>query len=95
MTKTFQSRGLLLLFLLFILLSFSAINARLLEGKQGNKDVKDNGVFNRDLMLETVEEDALNLMGMEKCDNADEECLKRRKTSEAHLDYIYTQHHKP
>ncbi|KAK2643549.1 hypothetical protein Ddye_025312 [Dipteronia dyeriana] len=35
------------------------------------------------------------LMGMEVCDNEDEECFKRRIISEAHLDYIYTQHHKP
>lgn len=35
------------------------------------------------------------LMGVEDCENGDEECLKRRIISEAHLDYIYTQHHKP
>lgn len=35
------------------------------------------------------------LMGMEDCGNEDEECLKRRVLAEAHLDYIYTQHHKP
>lgn len=33
-------------------------------------------------------------MGMEECENEDEECLKRRVLEEAHLDYIYTQHHK-
>ncbi|KAK9175649.1 hypothetical protein WN944_027656 [Citrus x changshan-huyou] len=39
---------------------------------------------------------ARQLMGMEACDeNGDEECLKRRIITEAHLDYIYTQHHKP
>ncbi|KAK6235129.1 hypothetical protein SCA6_010466 [Theobroma cacao] len=35
------------------------------------------------------------LMGVEACDTGDDECLKRRIVSEAHLDYIYTQHHKP
>lgn len=40
-------------------------------------------------------EDVLNLMGLEKCHEKDEECLKRRMVAEAHLDYIYTQHHKP
>lgn len=35
------------------------------------------------------------LMGLEKCHENDEECLKRRMVAEAHLDYIYTQHHKP
>ncbi|ONK77622.1 uncharacterized protein A4U43_C02F8730 [Asparagus officinalis] len=39
--------------------------------------------------------DSLDLMGPEHCDDGDEECLRRRMTSEAHLDYIYTQHHKP
>ncbi|XP_050225491.1 putative phytosulfokines 6 [Mercurialis annua] len=33
------------------------------------------------------------LMGSEACESGDEECLKRRMTSEAHLDYIYTQQH--
>ncbi|XWS52903.1 hypothetical protein CRYUN_Cryun11dG0112300 [Craigia yunnanensis] len=36
------------------------------------------------------------LMGVvEACDTGDHECLKRRIISEAHLDYIYTQHHMP
>ncbi|KVH88545.1 Phytosulfokine [Cynara cardunculus var. scolymus] len=32
---------------------------------------------------------------MEDCGSRDEECLKRRVLEEAHLDYIYTQHHRP
>ena len=35
------------------------------------------------------------LMGAEDCQTGQEECLKRRMIAEAHLDYIYTQHHKP
>ncbi|KAI3706458.1 hypothetical protein L6452_24219 [Arctium lappa] len=35
------------------------------------------------------------MMGMEDCESRDEECLKRRVLAEAHLDYIYTQHHRP
>ncbi|KAK3003331.1 hypothetical protein RJ639_020160 [Escallonia herrerae] len=35
------------------------------------------------------------LMGLEECDGKDEDCLSRRVAAEAHLDYIYTQHHKP
>lgn len=31
-------------------------------------------------------------MGIEKCEEKDEVCLKRRMIAEAHLDYIYTQH---
>lgn len=34
------------------------------------------------------------LMGLEICENEDEECLERRIASESHLDYIYTQHRK-
>lgn len=37
----------------------------------------------------------LQLMGLEVCVDGDEDCLKRRVIAEAHLDYIYTQHHKP
>ncbi|CAI0408087.1 unnamed protein product [Linum tenue] len=47
------------------------------------------------------EEDFSTLMGAEELENAegvceenDEDCLKRRMVAEAHLDYIYTQHHK-
>ncbi|GKD23098.1 putative phytosulfokines 6, partial [Tanacetum coccineum] len=35
------------------------------------------------------------MMGLEACLSGDEECLKRRVLAEAHLDYIYTQQHKP
>ncbi|CAM8916908.1 hypothetical protein QQ045_032247 [Rhodiola kirilowii] len=47
----------------------------------------------------TVEEDDdldfEHLMGAEECVEGDEFCIKRRMTAEAHLDYIYTQQHKP
>ena len=39
--------------------------------------------------------ESLKLLGVEDCKSGDEECLQRRMTIEAHLDYIYTQHHKP
>ncbi|XP_011101491.1 putative phytosulfokines 6 [Sesamum indicum] len=35
------------------------------------------------------------LMGLEECGDKDEGCWKRRMVAEAHLDYIYTQHHQP
>ncbi|XP_073099708.1 uncharacterized protein [Elaeis guineensis] len=35
------------------------------------------------------------LMEREKCEEEDDECLKTRMISEAHLDYIYTQRHNP
>ncbi|CAL1398362.1 unnamed protein product [Linum trigynum] len=50
------------------------------------------------------EEDFSTLMGAEELENTegsvsvcgekDEDCLARRMVAEAHLDYIYTQHHK-
>ncbi|KAM2685811.1 hypothetical protein EV2_008772 [Malus domestica] len=43
----------------------------------------------------TGSNDLVNLMGSEECDEKDEECLRRRMIAEAHLDYIYTQNHKP
>ncbi|KAB2607721.1 hypothetical protein D8674_010889 [Pyrus ussuriensis x Pyrus communis] len=43
----------------------------------------------------TGADDIANLMGAEECDENDEECLQRRMIAEAHLDYIYTQNHKP
>ncbi|KAH7671448.1 Phytosulfokine protein [Dioscorea alata] len=51
----------------------------------------------RDGELKMTEEFPLsNLMELEKCETTgDEECMKRRMMDEAHLDYIYTQHHKP
>uniref|UniRef100_A0A2P2L3C0 Phytosulfokine n=1 Tax=Rhizophora mucronata TaxID=61149 RepID=A0A2P2L3C0_RHIMU len=52
-----------------------------------------------DIKEVTSGESAVNmeeLMGLEACESArDEECLKRRIAAEAHLDYIYTQQHKP
>ncbi|WVY97526.1 hypothetical protein V8G54_029677 [Vigna mungo] len=37
----------------------------------------------------------IQLMGSEECFVKDEGCNSRRMMVEAHLDYIYTQHHKP
>uniref|UniRef100_A0A7N1A0B8 Phytosulfokine n=1 Tax=Kalanchoe fedtschenkoi TaxID=63787 RepID=A0A7N1A0B8_KALFE len=35
------------------------------------------------------------LLGAENCHSEDVECVQRRLISEAHLDYIYTQRHRP
>ncbi|XP_019055840.1 PREDICTED: putative phytosulfokines 6 [Nelumbo nucifera] len=95
MKQSFRSPG-LLLFLLFLLLSYSTTSARLMmQPKQGDKAAKGHEIVNPDPILKTAEEDTWNLLGLEKCENLDEECLKRRMISEAHLDYIYTQHHRP
>ncbi|KAJ9184430.1 hypothetical protein P3X46_004158 [Hevea brasiliensis] len=76
----------LLIFLCFLLLS--SASARLLPPKQDEKEAKDS--------LTGEKDNVSNLMGLEEyeCEEGDEECLKRRMVADAHLDYIYTQHHK-
>lgn len=37
----------------------------------------------------------IQLMGLEECDEKDVACQNRRMLADAHLDYIYTQQHKP
>ncbi|XP_059430942.1 putative phytosulfokines 6 [Corylus avellana] len=59
--------------------------------KQGQEEMKLNQVTSGDSLVESMNQ----LMGLEDCNRGDEECLQRRIVSEAHLDYIYTQHHKP
>ncbi|XP_039021068.1 putative phytosulfokines 6 isoform X2 [Hibiscus syriacus] len=76
----------------FLLLSSLSTSARLLL--QINHDEKE---FNTNGMITQAdaEEDLSYLMGAEECEEKDEECVKRRVVQEAHLDYIYTQNHKP
>ncbi|XP_050243432.1 putative phytosulfokines 6 [Quercus robur] len=78
---------------LFLFCSFLA-SARLLPPKQGYEEVKANGISHAAGSLTDLK-DISDLMGLEKCGDNDEECLQRRMIAEAHLDYIYTQHHKP
>ncbi|GMH12161.1 hypothetical protein Nepgr_014002 [Nepenthes gracilis] len=82
MKQTCQSCA-LILFLLF-LVTFFKLPANLMATKEGvsHLEVED------DVSLD-------KLMGLEVCENGDEECLKKRIVSEVHLDYIYTQHHRP
>ncbi|PIA43351.1 hypothetical protein AQUCO_01900020v1 [Aquilegia coerulea] len=90
--------GLLVCILLLVLLSSSlttSATARFLIPKQ-DVDVNVDGVVQISPVVKEMEaEDSLDLMGLEHCGNGDEECLQRRMIAEAHLDYIYTQHHKP
>ncbi|KAF5198926.1 hypothetical protein FRX31_011487 [Thalictrum thalictroides] len=92
--------GLLVLLLLLVLLSssFTTLEARFLTPKQGLESGVD-GLLQMNHVVKKIEaEDSLDLMGMEDhCGNGDddEDCLQRRMIAEAHLDYIYTQHHKP
>ncbi|RDX58037.1 putative phytosulfokines 6, partial [Mucuna pruriens] len=84
-----------LLFFLFFLVSSSQLSARPLTMEQGRNKSKLNQVSGEDFVLELEGGESFKLLGMEDCNNGDEECVQRRMTLEAHLDYIYTQHHKP
>ncbi|KAF5747826.1 putative Phytosulfokine 3 precursor [Tripterygium wilfordii] len=81
----------LFLISLFLLLLVSSTSARLLIQKldQETKAYEINNPRERDM------EHLMNGMGSEECGDKDEGCLERRMIAEAHLDYIYTQHHKP
>ncbi|CAL5207370.1 unnamed protein product [Lathyrus oleraceus] len=83
----------LLFFFVLILSSFFA-SARFLvppnASKHGEKELKVIGKSSTEM-----KEDMEQLMGSEECSEKDEECFSRRMIAEAHLDYIYTQHHKP
>ncbi|KAG5556648.1 hypothetical protein RHGRI_007055 [Rhododendron griersonianum] len=79
----------------FLLLSHSLTSARPLSPLQGNQIVKGNEITQSLPSINVEDEDLVNLMGMEECDEKDEDCIKRRMVAEAHLDYIYTQRHKP
>ncbi|KAK9279963.1 hypothetical protein L1049_013647 [Liquidambar formosana] len=94
MKLNFHSRALLLLLLFFI--SSSVTSSRPIAAKQEQEGVKLNEITTGVSIVQMESNDSLDqLMGMENCENEDEECLKRRIVSEAHLDYIYTQHRKP
>ncbi|XP_022732107.1 putative phytosulfokines 6 [Durio zibethinus] len=80
-----------LLFFLLILISSSHLSARFIANKQGKDQEAE---LSKITDMEDIE--LMNqLMGVEACDTGDDGCLKRRIISDAHLDYIYTQHHKP
>ncbi|KAE8711376.1 Phytosulfokine 3 precursor, putative isoform 2 [Hibiscus syriacus] len=80
----------LLLILFIILVSSSQISARFSGNKQREEELELSQITD----MEEIE--LMNqLMRMEACDDGDDGCLKRRIVSEARLDYIYTQHHRP
>ncbi|XP_043711057.1 putative phytosulfokines 6 isoform X2 [Telopea speciosissima] len=79
---------------LFLIFSYSTVAARLLTAKQEKvKAVKI--VQSGPLRTEEMDDSWNKVIRMGDCGNGDEECLKRRMVAEAHLDYIYTQNHKP
>ncbi|CAK9168081.1 unnamed protein product [Ilex paraguariensis] len=80
-------------FLFAALLFFhSTTSARLLPPNQDDHKAQANGISQAGSYLRAEEDDISNLLGLEKCIDKDEDCLKRRMVAEAHLDYIYTQH---
>ncbi|XP_047165141.1 putative phytosulfokines 6 [Vigna umbellata] len=81
------------LFFLLLLSSF-LVSPRLLQPPKGEKEVQLNhkSVFRSSFQLNDSME---QLMGSEECFENDEGCNSRRMMVEAHLDYIYTQRHKP
>ncbi|PSS03153.1 Phytosulfokine-beta like [Actinidia chinensis var. chinensis] len=86
-----------LLFFLLFLITTSQPLAHSLASKQGEEELKLNEITTEVSLVEKQETDSSNtLMGLvEDCQSGGEECLDRRMVAEAHLDYIYTQHHKP
>ncbi|KAM7526103.1 hypothetical protein LguiA_016005 [Lonicera macranthoides] len=67
-----------------------------LQNFTGDEDVNSNVITHSDSSVKTPDNSLYNaLMGLEECDKKGESCLKRRMVEEAHLEYIYTQHHKP
>ncbi|XP_008804394.2 putative phytosulfokines 6 [Phoenix dactylifera] len=92
MKHTSRFHVLLPLLLLVIILSVHTTRAsRLLQQPEpGRQDVRVD-----DLPLPGDAAEMEEKYSRQECQEEDEECLKRRMISEAHLDYIYTQHHKP
>ncbi|EEF34955.1 conserved hypothetical protein [Ricinus communis] len=66
-----------------------------MTSKQGHEKVDLNEMASKDSYVQFQGSEMVDLMGSEVCQSEDEECFKRRMVSEAHLDYIYTQNHKP
>ncbi|XP_060168827.1 phytosulfokines 2-like [Lycium barbarum] len=88
----------LLILLLVSMFMSSRASARFLANNQvKGQEVKLHKANGGDHSIDKMETTDINkLMGLEEysCEDQDEdECLKRRVLEEAHLDYIYTQHH--
>ncbi|KAL6202881.1 hypothetical protein ACLB2K_026585 [Fragaria x ananassa] len=94
MRPSFQTTAIVLC-ILFIISSSTISARRLFQDKEGQEEAKLKKISDGDSLVELESSDLMNLMGLEACVDGDEECLKRRVIAEAHLDYIYTQHHKP
>ncbi|KAK7261248.1 hypothetical protein RIF29_27555 [Crotalaria pallida] len=86
--------GALLVFLI-VLFSSTKLCARPLATEQGQNREVDKATGD-DFVLELEGGESLKqVLGKDECKSGGEECLMRRMTLEAHIDYIYTDHHKP
>ncbi|TQD79245.1 hypothetical protein C1H46_035198 [Malus baccata] len=95
MKQIFKSGAVLVLCIFFILFS-STVSIRLLANKEGQEKGLLNEMANGDSLVGLEGTELLDqLMGVEDCDDEDADCSKTRIMAEAHLDYIYTQKHKP
>ncbi|KAJ8568444.1 hypothetical protein K7X08_027977 [Anisodus acutangulus] len=83
----------LLLLLLVSVIMSSQASARFIANNQVEGEVKLHKVNAGDSIDKIGTTDLNRLMGLEEYPCEDEECIKRRILEEAHLDYIYTQHH--
>ncbi|KAK6942661.1 Phytosulfokine [Dillenia turbinata] len=96
MKQSLSSNQFLTLVFFGFLIFSSTLSARLLTSSEVANYLEATMVSQDQSHIQSMEEDTLNLIGLvEACDDKDEECAKRRIIAEAHLDYIYTQHHKP
>ncbi|NP_001266262.1 putative phytosulfokines 6-like precursor [Solanum lycopersicum] len=86
-----------LLLLVSMIISSQASSRFLVNNLQVEKEAKLTNKSSDGDSIEKMRSTNLNrLMGLEEysCeDENDQECIKRRVLVEAHLDYIYTQHH--
>ncbi|KAB2606577.1 phytosulfokines 6 [Pyrus ussuriensis x Pyrus communis] len=88
MKQSFKSGAVVVLCIFFILFSLT-LSIRLLVNKEGHEKVKLSEMVNGGSLVELKDSELMNVF------DGDEDCSKRRIMAEAHLDYIYTQHHKP
>lgn len=73
------------------LLIFLVLSCNFVKITQGNEGFEEAGLSKTSAEAYINEN---NMMGLEHCEDGNEECVRRRMIADAHLDYIYTQHHK-
>ncbi|KAL5976425.1 hypothetical protein ACLOJK_020756 [Asimina triloba] len=99
MKQKFQYFKEFLLPLLLLLLVSSHLTtaraARVLTEKQGRGELMAADGLSQVARLGSEVEEENPFSVLEDCEKGDKECWKRRMIAEAHVDYIYTQHHKP